>query len=278
MSRPRPVAAPDARRDVSARFIPREELSSFAAWAFGDLSGAPGPAAPRAAPAAPGPDPARADPAELLAQQLRAARQSGYQDGYRDGLVALEGFKQSFAAQTTTQVGALVASIGEQLDALQQDMARSLAATATALARQVLRSELAAEPGCVTVVAEQAIEALLLSARHIVLRVHPDDHALVARGAAESLAARGARLVADAQIGRGGCLLQSDIGLVDATIDERWRRAAAGLGSDMAWHDDADATSPAAPAGDAAADPRAAATAPGAAAVMPSEAKDAGDA
>jgi flagellar assembly protein FliH len=225
-------APPKAQRDLYSRFIPREELSSFESWSFGDVSAgaAPGPAAAREAETP-------VDPAEIHAQQLRAARQSGYQDGYRDGLVALEGFKQSFASQTTTQVGALVRSVGEQLDALQQEMARALAATATALARQMLRSELQTRPECVTQVAEQALDALLLSARHIVLRVHPDDHALIVAGSAEAIAARGARLVADAQIARGGCRLESDIGLVDATIEERWRRAIASLGSDLPWQD-----------------------------------------
>jgi len=237
-SKPRPVPPPAeggraAPRDLYSRFIPREELSSFESWSFGDVSAGVAPVG------APGAREAEAplDPAELQAQQLRAARQSGYQDGYRDGLVALEGFKQSFASQTTTQVGALVRSVGEQLDALQQEMARALAATATSLARQVLRSELATRPECVTQVAEQALDALLLSARHIVLRVHPDDHALIAAGSADAIAARGARLVADAQIARGGCRIESDIGLVDATVDERWRRAVASLGSDLAWHD-----------------------------------------
>jgi flagellar assembly protein FliH len=233
--KPRPVPAPSegaraaAPRDLYSRFIPREELSSFASWSFGDVSAGTGAGATAREPEAP------TDPAELLAQQLRAARQSGYQDGYRDGLVALEGFKQSFASQTTTQVGTLVRAIGEQLDALQQEMARTLAKTAAALARQVLRSELQARPDCVGAVAEQAIDALLLSARHIVLRVHPDDHALITGSSAEAITARGARLVADASIGRGGCLVESDIGLVDATIDERWRRAVAALGSELPW-------------------------------------------
>jgi flagellar assembly protein FliH len=222
------------KRDVYARFIPREELSSFAAWDFGDVSSnEPGPSTPGArrgdanAPAA--------DATAQLTRELRAARQSGYQDGYRDGLVALEGFKQSFAGQTTAQVGVLLGSIGRQLDAMQQDMASALAAAATSLARQIVRSELATDPGTVARVAEQAIEALLLSARHIVLRVHPDDLALVAAGAAELIADRGIRVVGDAQISRGGCLIESDIGLVDATIEERWRRGAAGLGSAEAW-------------------------------------------
>ena len=256
MSKPRPVPPPAdgsraTARDLSSRFIPREELSSFASWSFGDVSHAgAGRGAPAREPEAP------VDPAVLHAQEVRAARQSGYQDGYRDGLVALEGFKQSFAAQTTAQVGTLVRSVGEQLDALQQEMARALAATAAALARQVLRSELAARPESVAEVADQALEALLLSARHIVIRVHPDDHALVAGRSAEAIAARGARVVSDPQVARGGCRIESDIGLVDATIDERWRRAVAPLGSELPWRDT---------------DPGSASTA------VPREAKDGGD-
>ncbi|HEY4957333.1 MAG TPA: FliH/SctL family protein, partial [Caldimonas sp.] len=180
MPAPSDSARSAAPRDLYSRFIPREELSSFASWSFGDVSGAAGAGATAREPEAP------TDPAELHAQQVRAARQAGYQDGYRDGLVALEGFKQSFASQTTTQVGTLVRTIGEQLDALQQEMARTLARAAAALARQVLRSELEARPDCVAAVAEQAIDALLLSARHIVLRVHPDDHALITGSSAEA--------------------------------------------------------------------------------------------
>ena len=60
-------------------------------------------------------------------QQLRAARRPGYQDGYRDGLVALEGFKQSFAQPDDDAGRRAVRSIGEQLDALQQEMAQALA-------------------------------------------------------------------------------------------------------------------------------------------------------
>src|SRR5690349_4940903 len=242
---PRPVPPPaegvrqTSARDVYARFIPREELSSFATWSPGDLSSARTGTSPATRVEA---EPS-VDPAEQHALAVRAARQAGYQEGYRDGLVALEGFKQSFASQTTAQVGALVRSVGEQLDALQQEMARAVAATAAALARQVLRSELTMRPEAVATVAEQAIAALLPSARHIVLRVHPDDHALIAAHSADAIAARGARLVSDPAIERGGCRIESDIGLVDATIEERWRRAVAALGSDLPWSGDS-ASSP----------------------------------
>jgi flagellar assembly protein FliH len=238
-SKAKQVPPPDAGRNAAyGRFIPREELETFAAWSPGALSGGPEPATPlrRATDTVPPPD-----VAAQLAAQLRTARQSGYQDGYRDGLVALDGFKQSFASQTTAQIGALVRSLGDELSALQQDMARTLAITATQMARQVVRSELVQRPELVAAVAQEALDTLLLSARHITLRVHPDDQALVAEGAAEVLAARGARLLADPAMTRGGCLVESDIGVIDASLETRWQRAAAALGTETPWSDPVDA-------------------------------------
>jgi flagellar assembly protein FliH len=203
---------------ADSRFIPREELKSFTSWrpdAFGDT---------------------RADPKRRAADQLgevQAARQSGYQDGYRDGLAALENFKQSFARQMAAQIGQLVAGFDAEFAQLEQRIAESVAASAVALARQVVRGELATRPELVAAVAAQAVETVLLSARHIRVHVHPADLPLVEQGAADALAARGARLFGDASVARGGCRIDSDLGRIDATIEARWAQAAAALGHDL---------------------------------------------
>ncbi len=214
------------------RFIPREALGGFAAWQPSDIAGGPARQTNvhRAADEAPA-----ADAAARHAADLRAARDAGYQDGYRDGLVALDGFKQSFAVQTTRQVGVLLQSLEAELASLQQDMARTLAVTATHLARQIVRTELETQPQLIAAVANEALNTLLLNAQHITLRVHPDDHALVAQGAADVLGARRARLMTDATLVRGGVLVESDIGVVDATLEARWRRAVAALGCEEPW-------------------------------------------
>jgi flagellar assembly protein FliH len=226
-----------AKPSVYARFIPREELGGFESWNPGSLSGGPAAATGVQKPA---PEPEK-PPVEDPAIALRAARQSGYQDGYRDGLAALEGFKQSFAAQITAQMGTLSAAYGHQLDALQQDMARAIAVSATHLARQIVRNELATRPELVTIVAQEALDTLLMSAQQITVRVHPDDHALVAQGAADVLAARGSRLLADANIARGGCQVESDIGVIDASIAARWKKAVASLGCEEEWAEGSEA-------------------------------------
>ena len=119
----------------------------------------------------------------------------------------------------------------EQLRGQDEEIARALAASAVQLARQVLRSELEVRPELVAKVAAEAVSAVMLSARQITVSVHPQDLPLVAEGAAEALELRGARLVASATMARGGVLVQSDVGRVDARIAGRWAQAAAALGS-----------------------------------------------
>ena len=244
-----PPPGPPPKAPSYSRFIPREELSSFEAWTPGSLSadGHAGSGAPQGLRRAVDKQAPQASAPDDVAAQCRAARQSGYQDGYRDGLVALDGFKQTFAAQMCAQIGALMQSLGDQHDALERQMAQCLATSATSLARQIVRSELSLRPELVQAVAREATEALLLSARHITVRVHPDDQPLVAQGAADVLAARGARLVADAQIARGGCLVESDIGVLDATLQARWSRCAAALGNTGDWETTSPGLAPALP-------------------------------
>jgi flagellar assembly protein FliH len=274
---PAPDTDPKAT-SVHSRFIPREEMGSFSSWMPKNLDGgsafAPSASSAdlRAAAAPPAPSPyvagvdrrrpmqstaasttstappappaiTAADLDAAVASSGKAARQSGYQDGYRDGLAAMESFKQSFAMQVTAQVGSLVQAMGHQFDDLQQDMARAIAMSATHLAKHVVRCELQSQPELISAVATEALDALLQGARHTTLRVHPDDHALVAAGAAEALRTAGARLLSDAAVSRGGCLVESDIGLVDASIEARWLRAAAVLGSEEKWSQYEPATS-----------------------------------
>lgn len=222
------------------RFIPREELKEFSSWTPSSFGGEVRPAPKAEAPAEP--------TADQWRQQVATARQAGYQEGYRDGLAALEGFKQGFAAQTTAQVGKLLAAFDEQLSALEQDMAATVARTAALLARQVLRQEMAAQSTAagspspsghasyIAALAQEAVNAVLMSARQMVVRVHPDDLPLVAQGAAETLAARGARLVADTSVSRGGVMIDSDVGTLDASLESRWAQAAASVGSGLPLH------------------------------------------
>ena len=240
---PRQVPPPERRegerRGTYARFIPGEELQGAKSWSFDNLGGAPAPspfspAKPAAAPAPVEPPP---PPAPDVNELLHAARQSGYQDGYRDGMAALDAFKHSFAQQMSAQIGQLVKNFDAEMQALEGAMAQSIARVAVELARQVVRSELAQRPELIARVAHDAVEALQLSARHVRVRVHPDDFPLVQQGAGNELQAREAQLIPDAEVPRGGVKVDADIASVDATLATRWLQAAASIGQASIWED-----------------------------------------
>jgi flagellar assembly protein FliH len=253
---PPPAGGPAKPASAYSRFIPREELAGFASWtpdafagfqtqnADGSLNPA---AAARAAaaerrqgvdrrnpPPAPPTEPAPPATDEWLAR-VQAARQQGYQEGYRDGLQALEAAKRQYAAQVTAQVAQVVASFDEQMQSLEARMASAVLDTALALARRVVRSELALRPEGVAQVAQEAVGAVMLSARHLRLRLHPQDLALIEPGAGAALRAREVVLQADAAVTPGGCVVESDLGQVDARIESRWAHAVAVFGASLPW-------------------------------------------
>jgi flagellar assembly protein FliH len=242
---PRQVPPPDRReterRNSYARFIPGEELHGAKAWSMDNLGGAapapfspakPATPAPAAAPVQPPPPP---EPS--VQELLHAARQGGYQDGYRDGMAALDAFKHSFAQQISAQVGQVVKNFDAEMQALEGDMAQSIARIAVELARQVVRSELQQRPELIARVAHDAVEALQLSARHVRVRVHPDDFALVQEGAGPELQAREAQLIPDAEVARGGVKVDADLASVDATIATRWQQTVSAIGQTSIWED-----------------------------------------
>jgi len=245
---PRQVPPPDRRegerRGSYARFIPGEEIQGAKAWNLDNLGSAPpSPFAPMRPSATQAPAPAAAPveppppPEPSLHEQLHGARQSGYQDGYRDGMAALDAFKQSFAQQMSKQLGMLVEGFDAEMRALEGEMAASLARIAVELARQVVRSELVQRPELIARVAHDAVEALQMSARHVRVRVHPDDLALVREGAGSELEAREAQLIPDAEVARGGVKVDADVASVDATISARWLQAVSAIGQRSIWED-----------------------------------------
>jgi flagellar assembly protein FliH len=94
----------------------------------------------------------------------------------------------------------------------------------------------------VATVASEAVHAVMLSARHVVVHVHPQDLPLVAEGAEEAIATRRARLVPDPALARGDVRVESDVGHIDARVATRWAQALATLGvAPAADGDDTDA-------------------------------------
>lgn len=228
-----------------ARFIPREELGSAVAWVPDSLDAQrrkeASAAAAQAEPAPPPVDPAavraarqaqlQARLAEVFEQGRQLGRDETTQAMRAEAREALDAFRRQQASEVGAPVAALLAQFQQGLDGLEHALARRLAGIAMQMARQVVRHELKTSASLVVEVTQEALAEVLLSARHITVKVHPEDLALIADGCADAVEARGAKLVADTHIERGGCLVESDLGVVDARMSTRWASAVQAMGS-----------------------------------------------
>jgi len=230
-----------------ARFIPREELGRAVAWVPDSLDArlrreAGKAAGHEASPAPPPPvDPEvqrAARHAQLqarLAEVFAQGRQLGCEETAErmraEAAEAMALFRQQQASEVGAPVAALLVQFQQGIDVLEQSLARRLAGIAMQMARQVVRSELQTSAALVVDVAQEALAEVLLSARHITVKVHPEDLVAVEQGCADAFEARGARLIADTHIERGGCLVESDLGVVDARLATRWASAVAAMGA-----------------------------------------------
>lgn len=167
-------------------------------------------------------------------------RQDGYQEGKQQGYE--EGKQEGFAEGCKLGEAKLEDARREQgqrydqlfslfdapLAELDEQIAHELALLAVAIAKQVVRRELATDPGQIVATVKSAAAALpSASSRDITLHLHPDDAELVT--SALSLADGGAqwKVLEDPLITRGGCRVTSESSMVDATVEKRLSQAIA---------------------------------------------------
>jgi flagellar assembly protein FliH len=193
------------------------------------LAPAPAPAPPREAPA-PAAQPAALTPEALSIQQQerlaaleREAFTKGYAQGERAGLEA--GGKRAEAmlrrvAQTLEELGGLRRTLMQQSE-------RQMVQLALTLARRVVQREISLDPELIAAMAHVAIKKLGIS-NPSTIRLHPDDYTIVARDG-DRWSGSNVSVVPDPSIARGGCMVESDFGNIDGSLDRQFDEMARAL-------------------------------------------------
>lgn len=234
---------PPAKSSLHSRFIPREEIDAVAAWSFSSMDAGQTAPAPLADPE---PEPQPPIDLELMLQE---ARQQAYAEGFQHGhdagsqetRDALEAVIRRSAEETAVRMGQLLHSMGDQLIAAEQHIARQILELSCDIARQVVRQEIKVNTRHLRAVIGEALEQMVEDGLPATVRMNPEDLALMKGALLETLGENAPELVADPDISPGGCLIQSPSSVVDATIEKRWARAVGNLGLSLDWNpEDAD--------------------------------------
>ena len=166
----------------------------------------------------------RAAEQQRVAEIERQAFTTGYRQGEKAGLEA--GAKRSEAMLRR------VSETLEALAALRADMIRQtehqMLQLALAIAKRVLRREVALDPDLTAAMARVALDRLgdTPTAK---IRLHPEDYAVTVERSDVPLASEHVSVVADAAVNRGSCLIESDFGFIEAGVEAQFEEVATAL-------------------------------------------------
>jgi flagellar assembly protein FliH len=151
--------------------------------------------------------------ADLQAEAHKEAFEQGLMEGREAG-------RAEVRAQVERLSGMFydLAKPFEQLDA---EVERELLTLAMALARQIVRRELKADPTQIIGIIREAIAALPVAARDVRVHLHPEDAAVVKQHLAPTENERAWVIVEDPVMARGGCQITSATSRIDARLETR---------------------------------------------------------
>jgi flagellar assembly protein FliH len=166
------------------------------------------------------------------ADDIRGVRQRAYQEGLEQGRAAgIEAGRRELAAraQALERVLDALARPFEELDHRFHD---EIVALVRAVCRQLIRREMRLDPTHVAGVVRESLAALPMSARDIVVRLHPDDAAVVRECLPADSGNRGWRIEPDPALDRGGCLIATSESQIDGRLETRLGRVIATMFED----------------------------------------------
>jgi flagellar assembly protein FliH len=176
--------------------------------------------------------------AELEALR-EGARAEGYAEGLEEGRAAgrAEAYEAGRAEMALEQesLRAIAASFSGAVAAADETIASDVLDLALHLARSMVRTAFTVRPELIIPIVREAIDYLPVLQAPAILALNPEDIEIVRTALSDELDKGGWRVVADPQVGRGGCKVDTASNQIDAQAAARWARLAHALGKNVEW-------------------------------------------
>jgi len=174
-------------------------------------------------------------------QMHQQAREEGYQAGYAEGAQQARDEEQiarneaQAARDEAQRLAGIIGALEQELQRVDQQVAQNLLDLAMEMSRQMLQQALKVKPELLLSVVSEAIGELPHFSQHAHLVLHPADAELVRAKMGEQLDHTGWKILEDAQMGRGGCRVETAHSQIDASLETRWKRIVSSIGQDTSW-------------------------------------------
>ncbi len=206
--------------------IHKEQLTAFERWELASLD-------PRCgSPLQAG---AKKNPMLATVAELENIRQQAHDDGHAQGHEAGYAAGILQARTEALQISTLLQNLQVALNRVDEQIAQSLLDLSLEIAHRMVGETLRAKPEIILKIVGNAIGDLPHFNQNAHLILHPEDAELVRKHMGEQLSHAGWKIFTDAQIGHGGCRVETSHCQVDATTEARWKRIVESIGQDNSW-------------------------------------------
>jgi flagellar assembly protein FliH len=161
---------------------------------------------------------------QRLAALEREAFAKGYEQGERAGAEAAGKRGEAMLrrlSETLTELTSLRASMIRQTE-------NQIVELALAVARRVVHREVSLDRNLMIAIVRVALDRLGESA-HVTVRLHPEEFEATGAARVAEFAGSDITFVPDARVGRGGCRIESEMGMLDAGVDAQIQEIARAL-------------------------------------------------
>jgi len=171
-------------------------------------------------------------PEEKLARLEREAYEKGFDQGRKDGL----DLERKQLQEQKQQVEALFAELRGLKSSLFREAEQDCVTLSSLIAKRILRAEIRTDPAVIQRTVREALDFVADRSR-LRISIHPEDMEEIRRILPElaALAEEDAlQVVEDETLERGGCLLETGFGTINATVSDQ--RAIVEKALDEAFH------------------------------------------
>jgi flagellar assembly protein FliH len=158
-------------------------------------------------------------------EQAVAVRERAYQEGFNEGLKEGRRRAEEAMSKMLQNTKEILREAEAERAAIMNSTEREIVELVLETAKRVVAAELKVNPDVVVAITKEAL-TLVRDRPHMLVQVHPDDLETCnqARQQLEALVPDGGalRILPDIRIERGGCVIDTGQGVVDATFGSRW--------------------------------------------------------
>ena len=178
---------------------------------------------------------------QLTAEEIQAvidkAYAEGHDSGYKEGYSKGKSLAHTENANEKLSLETLARQFGSAISAKNVEICDDVLNLSLAIAKAMIQSEIKTNPEVIKAIIGEATKKFI-DAEELKLTVHPDDAVIVQQYLQNELSTMKWQLLANADIERGGCVVETAQSSIDASNTVRWKAVTESLGKSLDWHEE----------------------------------------